>query len=183
MRFRLFFETMLNKYLQLKDSEALSQMLGDILPSSGIGHHKYLTKVLEDETVWDLGAICAINEGIGFSHINPGVSRENPYIHTALKISKSLAAQNFDRNIWSGNDNINPYIRDRNWEADNIHEWNRVLVLELLIPILDSCPRSDKLLAVINRRIRRICLTYTPRRHLRDAVYRYIRRTSAAGNN
>lgn len=74
-------------------------------------------------------------------------------------------------------------IRDSCWEANRACRRNRDLVLNFLIPVLDQCPKSDELLALINQQIRHVVLQYTPRRHLRDAVYRYIRRTSDAGSN
>ncbi len=73
-------------------------------------------------------------------------------------------------------------IRSSSWESYSSYSWNRDLVSKLLIPILDQCPKSEELLALINRRIKHVILKYTARRHLRDAVYRYIHRTSDAGN-
>lgn len=55
--------------------------------------------------------------------------------------------------------------------------WNRRLISQFLIPILDQCPKSCRLLALIKQRIGCVCLKYTLRRRLTDAVYRYIRRT------
>lgn len=60
--------------------------------------------------------------------------------------------------------------------------WNRKVISQFLIPILDQCPKSDKLLALLTRRTRYVCVKYTLRRQLRDAVYRYIRRTSEVGS-
>ncbi len=77
--------------------------------------------------------------------------------------------------------NLQDGIRDNSGGSHEIWEWNRDLVFKFLIPVLDQCPKSDKLLSVINRRIRKVPLQYTARRHLRDAVYRYIRRTSGMG--
>lgn len=71
----------------------------------------------------------------------------------------------------------NPFLR-RSYK-----NWNFKLVSQFLIPILDQSPKSDKLLALLNRRIRDVFLKYTPRRRLIDAAYRYIRRTSDVGNN
>ena len=63
------------------------------------------------------------------------------------------------------------------------HEWNRKLISHFLIPILDQCPKSDVLLAVLRQRIRHVFLKYTPRRRLMDAVCRYIHRTSKVESN
>lgn len=166
------------------------------------------------------------------AELGPINTDQDPYIHTALQILKSLTNCP-NRNFWPGSllyyhysgksgkfvvnqewryihisnyvrlcmgkavksgkitkferelrlKNLQPGIREHILESKNIYEWNRNLVLEFLIPILDLCPKSDKLRAVINRRARRAALRYTPRRRLRDAVYRYIRRTSEVGNN
>ena len=76
--------------------------------------------------------------------------------------------------------NLQPGIREHPGESEYIYELNRDLALKLLIPILDLCPKSDKLVAALNPWMRRVCLRYTPQRRLSDAVYKYIRRTSGA---
>lgn len=72
-----------------------------------------------------------------------------------------------------------PRIRDSlDYNSRDTCHFNRHLVFDFIIPILDQCPKSDELLAVIKHRTRHALLRYTPRRHLRDAVDRYILRTS-----
>lgn len=68
-------------------------------------------------------------------------------------------------------------------ELHIIYSWNYNLVSKFLIPVLDQCPRSHKLLARINQRIRHVLLRYTTRRRLEEAVDRYIQRTSDIGSN
>ena len=56
--------------------------------------------------------------------------------------------------------------------------WNVGLISIFLIPILDQCPRSDEVRALLTRRMRQVSLHYTLRRRFQDAAYRYLRRTS-----
>ncbi|KJA22023.1 hypothetical protein HYPSUDRAFT_671599 [Hypholoma sublateritium FD-334 SS-4] len=171
---------------------------------------------------------CALFKIIGLSRSNAG---ENPYIHTALQLLKSLepapvscmalppvhAYHHFyDNRRWTkavnprqfSSEPVRPHKRRRNHVDSgrlnriqreihlmrlqhelrvpflgifSRHDWNRKLTTQFLIPVLDLCPKSDKLLALINRRIRRTFLKYSPRRRLMDAAYRYIRRTSDVG--
>ena len=60
--------------------------------------------------------------------------------------------------------------------------WNVGLISFFLIPILDQCPKSDEVRALLIRRMRQVSLDYTLRRRFQDAAYRYLRRTSGAGN-
>ena len=60
--------------------------------------------------------------------------------------------------------------------------WNVGLISIFLIPILDQCPKSDEVRALLIRRMRQVSLDYTLRRRFQDAAYRYLRRTSDVGN-
>ena len=60
--------------------------------------------------------------------------------------------------------------------------WNVGLISFFLIPILDQCPKSDEVRALLTRRMRQVSLNYTLRRRFQDAAYRYLRRTSDVGN-
>ena len=60
--------------------------------------------------------------------------------------------------------------------------WNVGLISFFLIPILDQCPKSNEVRALLTRRMRQVSLDYTLRRRFQDAAYRYLRRTSDVGN-
>ena len=60
--------------------------------------------------------------------------------------------------------------------------WNTGLISTFLIPILDQCPKSDEVRALLIRCMRQVSLDYTLRRRFQDAAYRYLRRTSDVGN-
>ena len=62
------------------------------------------------------------------------------------------------------------------------YSWNTGLISGFLIPILDQCPKSDEVRALLTRRMRQVSLDYTLRRRFQDAAYRYLRRTSDVGN-
>lgn len=153
---------------------------------------KSLTTQFPDRNVW-LGFRVYSDHNVNSGYILTNLKAwRNPkawkYIHISNyvrqcmgKAVKSGKFAKFQRELRLKN--LQPGIREHTWDSKNIYEWNRDLVFKLFIPILNLCPKSDKLLALINRSMRRICLKYTPRRHLRDAVYRYIHRTSEVGNN
>ena len=166
----------------------------------------------------------AVFKTTGLSAIDKG---QNPYIHAALRIFKSLTAfsnpylpklheghesyRGLKRIKWEGRKRHTQFLKQRKryyinygkiyrlrrqlrlrklrpginhavFECHCTYLWNHDLAA-LLIPILHHCPKSDKLLALINRRFRHVYLKYTPRRRLRDAVYSYIRRVTDAENN
>ena len=62
------------------------------------------------------------------------------------------------------------------------YSWNTGLISIFLIPILDQCPKSNEVRALLTRRMRQVSLDYTLRRRFQDAAYRYLRRTSDVGN-
>lgn len=231
----------LNKIEGLEDFTALMETLGHDFMLNGTRYDEALTEVLIPwagkrkieilKYISEDSVPLTIYKAIELVPMN---ARQNPYIHTASQILKSLNNCP-DHNIWLGFQGFKvnssyyvnvgdflgnpswerihisryvqqcmwevlrsgemakfrrelrlkkrqPGIHNRNGELRNMYDWNRDLVLKLLVPILDLCPKSDKLLALLNRRIRRACLKYTPLRRLRDAVCRYVRRTSEAGN-
>lgn len=79
--------------------------------------------------------------------------------------------------------NFKHAVRGQSQEYSRCRDWNCTLISQFLVPILDKCPKSDKLLALIKRRIGYVCVRYTDRRRLMDAAYKYIRRTSDVANN
>lgn len=216
----LLMETLAHSFLlnETRYDEALVQMLKNWAPMHYTGWFQQFSKDSLPYIVF---------KTIGLSAIEAG---DNVYIHTALRILKSLATypgpfqlrpvahnqgvlhcglkwlksgnrqelaefmrQRKKKNINSGKiykiqrslrlSKLQTGIRDRSTESTNCYKWNRVLVSTFLIPVLDQCPESDELLALYNRRIRHVCLRYTSRRRLVDAMDRYIRRTSDAGSN
>lgn len=196
------------------------ETLAHIFVLNGTRYDTALSAVLNEwaptQNFWYLGyvkegpAAFIIFKTIGLSAINHG---ENPYIHAALRIIKSLTIpahyerddlqvfrwfasgnrQQLDKFLRRSKRNIcriqrelrlrklQNGIRGNSYESYSNCAWNRDLVSKLLIPILDYCPKSNELLALIHRRMRLVILKYMTRRRLRDAVYRYIRRTSDIG--
>ena len=74
-----------------------------------------------------------------------------------------------------------PQFYNDMFEMEN-NSWNVGLISIFLIPILNQCPKSDEVRALLTRRMRQVSLDYTLRRRFQDAAYRYLRRTSDVGN-
>lgn len=211
--------------IRVKHFPTLMETLAHDFVLNGTHYGEALTKMLHHFSPFQVkqnienSLPYSVFKTIGLAVVNAG---ENPYIHTALRILKSLTI--FSNPFWprlhDGHESnrglkwlkwedqrryskflkqrkryyinsgkiyrlrrqlrlrkLRPGINHAVFECYSTYSWNHSLV-SFLIPILDHCPKSDKLLALINHRVRRVFLMYTPRRRLRDAVYSYIRRTS-----
>ncbi len=60
--------------------------------------------------------------------------------------------------------------------------WNVGLISKFLIPILDQCPKSEEVRALLTQRMRQVSLDYTLWHRFQDAAYRYLRRMSDVGD-
>ncbi|KJA19292.1 hypothetical protein HYPSUDRAFT_89462 [Hypholoma sublateritium FD-334 SS-4] len=225
-----FIRSDFNLNIRVKHFPALMETLVHDFVLDGTQYGEALTGMLQDlspSPVKQYPENClpsTVFKTIGLTAVNAG---ENPYIHTALQIFKSLTTfsnpywprlhdghESNRRMRWLGWEDqkryskflkqrkryyinsgkiyrlrrqlrlrkLRPGINHAVFECYCTYSWNHSLVA-FLVPILDHCPRSDKLLGLINHRVRRVFLKYTPRRCLRDAVYSYIRRASDVGSN
>ncbi|KJA19307.1 hypothetical protein HYPSUDRAFT_44369 [Hypholoma sublateritium FD-334 SS-4] len=217
-----------NQYFPLKYFPILMETLAHNFDLNGTCYDKAITTVLENwvpkDEPWnfsqksELSLPCTIFKTIGQS--GPKFD-ENPYIHAALQILRSLetgpspnfmAAAHYPTHLFTGmrrlwaedyrnrqsskfaeqqkRNNINSGriyklqrelrlrklqfgLRSRSKESYASLSWNRELVSKFLIPILDICPKSEKLMGSIDRRIGHIFLSYTTRRRLVCAIDTY----------